>query len=192
MKLKDIIIEMSMVDLRSAEYAIEGLFKELALDVVWSTHFKERILDREANMQAPELVDAFRKLKEKYGDRLQQARDDHERFVGVLKDISSELNIPFAIDFDRKDPRNNKYRMRGITIMRKQPTRFKTNIAGGEELKVEGIEDEERDHYVDLPAPATKKQIKRDGQRKKPYPTTSKSQNKAINMLWDYSNADAT
>ena len=40
MKLKD-LYEMSMQDLRDAERVIEYLFKDLGLDVVWSTHFKK-------------------------------------------------------------------------------------------------------------------------------------------------------
>lgn len=135
MKLCD-LHEMSMQDLRDAEYVIEFLFKDLGLDVVWTTHFKERIIGREADVTKFELAGAFQKLKQKYGERLRQARDNHREFIGVLKDIATELNIPFAIDFDRRNSRNNKYVLRGITIMRKDPNRFVANISGGAELKV--------------------------------------------------------
>ena len=135
MKLKD-LYEMSMQDLRDAERVIEYLFKDLGLDVVWSTHFKDRVQGREADVTKYELADAFKKLKEKYGARLIAARNNHNEFVGILKDLATELNIPFAIHFDRKNPLNNKYKLHGITIMRKDPKRFVANVSGGTELRV--------------------------------------------------------
>lgn len=135
MKLKD-LHEMSMQDLRDAEHVIEYLFKDLGIDVVWTTHFQDRIQGRESNVTKFELAGAFQKLKEKYGDRLKQARDNHKAFVGILKDLATELNIPFAVEFDRRNHRNNKYKLRGITIMRKDPKRFRANFGGGAELTV--------------------------------------------------------
>lgn len=135
MKLKD-LYEMSMQDLHDAEYVIEYLFKDLGLDVIWTTHFKDRIQGREADVTKFELAGAFQKMKEKYGERLKVARANHQQFVGVLKDLATELNIPFAIDFDHRNPLNNKYKLRGITIMRKDPKTFVTNVSGGTELKV--------------------------------------------------------
>lgn len=128
--------EMSMQELRDAEYVIEYLFKDLGIDVIWTTHFKDRIEGREADVTKFELAEAFKKMKERYGERLQAARDNHREFVGILKDMASELNIPFAVEFDRKNPRNNKYILRGITIMRKDPKRFRANVGGGTELRV--------------------------------------------------------
>ena len=138
MKLAD-LFEMSMQDLRTAEDLIERMFKDLELDVIWTTHFKERIVGREENVSLPELVDAFRRMKQKYGPALQASKDNHERFEAVLKDLAHDLNIPFAIDFSHKDPRSRKYNLRGITIMRKDPSRFHINAAGGKELTIEGV-----------------------------------------------------
>lgn len=135
MRLVD-LYEMSYRDLKDAEYIIEYLFKDLGLDVVWTTHFVERIEGREADVSKEELIEAFKKMKLKYGQRLMLARDKQEEFVGVLKDLAADLNIPFAIDFDKKRPGQNKYKLRGITIMRKNPAAFRSNMAGGTELKV--------------------------------------------------------
>jgi len=128
--------EMSAQDLQDAERVIEYLFKHLNLDVVWTTHFKDRIQGRESDVTKYELAGAFQKMKEKYGERLLAARENHREFVGVLKDLATELNIPFAIDFDRKNSLNNKYKLRGITIMRKDPKTFVANVSGGTELRV--------------------------------------------------------
>lgn len=136
MRLND-LFEMSLIDLRGVELAIEQLFKDLRLDVIWTVHFKERILNREQQVTPEELFFAFKKLKNKYGKRLQQAKDNEERFVGILKDMAADLNIPFVVDFSRENTQNHKYHLKGITIMRKRPERFHANIAGGEELKVE-------------------------------------------------------
>jgi hypothetical protein len=138
MRLAD-LHEMSMQDLRDAERVIEWMFKDLNLDVVWTTHFVDRVSDeggREATVTKFELADAFKRMKEKYGNRLLQAKNNHREFVGILKDMAADLNIPFAIDFDRRNPLNNKYRLRGITIMRKDPKRFRPNVSGGTELPV--------------------------------------------------------
>ncbi len=138
MLLRD-LYEMSMQDLRDAERVIEWLFKDLKLDVVWTSHFVDRVTDqggREADVTKFELADAFKKMKERYGDRLIKARNNHKEFVAILKDMASDLNIPFAIDFDRRTPYNNKYRLRGITIMRKDPQKFRPNVSGGTELRV--------------------------------------------------------
>lgn len=134
MKLKE-LFEMSQAELVTAEHIIEKLFKSLKLDVVWTTHFKERVTDREESVSRAELTQAFKKLQRKYSKRLKDARDHKEEFVAVLKDLSSNLNIPFVIDFDKTN-NQEKYVMRGITIMRKNPNDFKINAKGGEELKV--------------------------------------------------------
>lgn len=137
MKLID-LQEMSMQDLKDAERVIEYLFKNLHLDVVWTTHFIDRVSDggREEDVTKFELAGAFQKMRDKYGQRLLQARNNHKEFVAILKDLAADLNIPFAIDFDRKNPQNNTYRLRGITIMRKDPKAFKANASGGAELQV--------------------------------------------------------
>lgn len=130
------LFEMSAQELRDSEYVIEWLFKDLNLDVVWSKHFVQRVTGREQDVQKAELIDAFKKLKDKYGSRLVQAQRNHEHFVAVLKDMATELNIPFAVHFDKNDPRKHKYMLYGITIMRKSPEKFVTNMSGGQDLPV--------------------------------------------------------
>lgn len=134
------VIEMSQQQLQDAEYIIEWLFKDLQLDIIWSAHFKQRIEGREKDVRTDELISAFKKLKEKYGAQLIAAKNTREEFVGILKDLSTDLNIPFAIDFDKEKPPNHKYHLRGITIVRKDPKRFRANISGGIELRVESTE----------------------------------------------------
>lgn len=128
--------EMSARDLRDAEYVIEWLFKDLNLDVVWTTHFKQRAEGREADVTKQELIDMFNKLKQKYGNRLKIARDNHVTIKWVLHDLANDLNIPFTIDFDQENPWKNKYHLRGITILRKDPKEFRKNAEGGQDVWV--------------------------------------------------------
>lgn len=136
MKLKE-LYEMSYQDLRYAEQIIDRLFHDLGIDVEWSTHFVDRLEGREQDVTREELVLAFKKLREKYSRRLLSAKDRQREFVAVLKDMASDLNIPFSIDYNKVNPENNKYVMRGITIMRKNPRDFKTSHSGSPELKVQ-------------------------------------------------------
>lgn len=128
------LYEMSLQDLKDAELAIEWLFKDLRLDVVWTNHFVQRVTGRESDVTKVELMSAFSKMKKLYGQRLQMAQHDHEHFVAVLKDLSTNLNIPFAVHFDSVG--RPKYTLSGITIMRKDPAKFHTNVSGGTELPV--------------------------------------------------------
>lgn len=191
MHLSELLCEMSARDLQDATYAIEYLFKDLKLDVVWSNHFKQRVLqDREVAVQRTDVINAFSKLKAKYGDRLVKAQRDHTMFTAVLKDMSTELNIPFSIHFDREDPYKHEYKLHIITIMRKPPAQFHTNAAGGDELYVEGVDNiinsKEPDAEYQLPTPTKVKKVA------KKQPTTDKATNSLIKTLWFYNQSDVT
>jgi hypothetical protein len=188
MKLID-LFEMSTQDLRDTQRALEWLFDDLKLDVVISTHFQSRVLDnREQAVTKEEVINAFSKLKRKYGSLLVQAQHNHEHFVAVLKDMSTQLNIPFAIHFDHDNVPT--YKMHLITIMRKNPGNFKANNAGGQDLAVEGVNNidnaEVPDSSVGLPTP---KKYKRGS---KNAPTTDKAENSIIKTLWFYNASDAS
>jgi hypothetical protein len=142
MKLKH-LFEMEYSDLRTTEDIISRMFKDLELDVSWTVHFKERAVNREEGITSVDLIAAFRKLKDKYGPVLQAAHNNHEKMEVVLQDISTELNIPFGIDFTHKDPKKRKYLLRGITIMRKTPDKFFVLDKGTHIMKVESTEIED-------------------------------------------------
>lgn len=190
MLLQD-LFEMSSRDLRDATYAVEWLFKDLKLDVVWSTHFQQRVMqDRETEVRHQDVIAAFSKLKAKYGPLLVQAQRDHKMFTAVLKDLSTELNIPFSIHFHKDDPYKHQYKLHVITIMRKDPAKFKTNVAGGDVLVVEEVDNiinsDEPDSDLQLPKPT---KIKKTAKKQ---PTTDKATNSLIKTLWYYNAADVT
>lgn len=136
MLLKD-IVEMAQASMAPLEHAIDNMFRELGLDVYFSDHFKQRILDngreaRDTDVTPQEIFKAFNKLKVKYGQALFNARNNPEEFVGILKDISTNLNIPFTIDYNKIH--NGLHKLTAITLMRKK--NFVPNSSGGKILTV--------------------------------------------------------
>jgi hypothetical protein len=103
------------------------MFGEMGFDVNMTKHFVERILGREKSVTMEEVTNAFAKLKAKYGERLLQAKDT-DRYVGILKDFSTSLNIVFELKDDK---------MNQVTIIRKPPNQFQSrDFPGGQQLKV--------------------------------------------------------
>ena len=134
MKLND-LFEMSDNDLDRAEQAIDSMFRELGLDIIFTKHFRERTIGdgaRDADVTAKEVFSAFNKLKVRYGRELYAAKDNPEQFVGLLKDISTSINMPFSIDYDRVS--KGLHNLRVVTVMRKK--NFVPNSDGGKVLTV--------------------------------------------------------
>jgi hypothetical protein len=113
-------------ELTFVEHSIQSMFVDLGFDVHFTKHFVERLFGREQRVQPREIIDAFRKLKAKYGPKLEQAKNLGE-IEGIIKDFGHDLNIVFRID----DPN-----LEAITIMRKDPNQFHVNSKGGIEFKV--------------------------------------------------------
>jgi CRISPR/Cas system CSM-associated protein Csm2 small subunit len=140
MLLKD-IFEMSAPDLSNTENTVDAMFRDLGLDVIFTQHFKNRILDqgteaRDIDVSSEEIVNAFAALKAQYGKALMKAKHNKEEFVGILKDISTKLNIPFAIDYDKIY--SGLHKLTATTLMRKQ--NFKPNSIYDKVLPVKSRE----------------------------------------------------
>lgn len=135
MKIEDVVVlnELSYTDSVDLERELDRMFYALGLDIEFSQHFLNRVLDdgqkgrrdsdhnsasRDTDVSKEEIVDAFSELKRKHGRRLYQAKNNPEKFVAVLKDVSSDLNIPFSIDYDRVNKKMHE--LRAITLMRKK------------------------------------------------------------------------
>lgn len=146
MKIDEVLLnELSYSDSVDLERKLDQMFRSLGLDVEFSQHFLNRVLDpdekgrrdsdhnsaaRDTDVTADEIVDAFSELKRKHGKRLYKARNNPREFVAVLKDVSSDLNIPFSIDYDRV--KRKMHELKAITLMRKKNFRTK----GDEVLRV--------------------------------------------------------
>ena len=132
MKIHNILKEMSHSDAVSTENALDMLFADIGLDVEFSKHFLNRTLDdgqkgrndyhahsksREKDITKEEIINVFSELKKHYGKKLYDARNDANEFVGVRKDATTHLNIPFSIDYDKVY--NKMHKLTAITVMRK-------------------------------------------------------------------------
>lgn len=123
MKLNEIVVEMAISDISRTERELDKMFRDIGLDVQFSHHFKDRLsnnssLGRESDISHEELLKVFSELKKKYGKQLLMARNNPKEFVGLLKDITTQLNIPFTIDYDKIY--NGLHKLKAITVMRKK------------------------------------------------------------------------
>jgi len=97
------------------DYA-DRLFKELGLDVEFSRHFRDRLNDpRNAKpISAAELIGLFKRAYQKSGKKIAEMPPNAE---AVLQDMRTDINMPFIIEFDR---RNGELDLVLKTIMRKK------------------------------------------------------------------------
>lgn len=114
--------DMSRVELKFAEKLADQWFSKYGIDIEFTKHFLDRLNDRRNNphIEFNELVDMFKKSAEQIGKDLSIESDVIQ---AVLKDVSTELNIPFVLEPD-PDPRE-KTKFISKTIMRKRD--FKTS-----------------------------------------------------------------
>ena len=115
--------QISPQQLSELETYIDRLFAIVGLDVEFTRHFKERLRDPR-NGQAitlNELQRMFKKIHRQMhkGQDLVQLGADAE---AVLKDIETNINIPFVIKWDQA---NREFDLIAKTIMRKP--NFKTS-----------------------------------------------------------------
>lgn len=113
-------------EVRELDRQLDSLMYPVGLDVQFTNHFIERLLGRERRVTVEEIVVTFEKLKRRYKKRLLAAKK-MGKYDAVLKDLSNDLNIAFTIE--GKDLVN-------LTIKRKDPSAFRLNRRGGEELRV--------------------------------------------------------
>ena len=120
----------SPIEVKELENQLDALMRSVGLDVVFTSHFIERMLGRDRAVTKEEIVGAFQKLKAKYKQRLLSAKK-HPGYEAILKDFDSDLNVVFVIE-----PGDPTPELVNITMMQKDPNKFRTNMSGGDELKV--------------------------------------------------------
>ena len=113
---------ISRDELKEVERFADKLFEDLGIDIAFTNHFYERLNDPRNGKQITntELQDMFKDLFLKMGDNLLDMKIDTE---AVINDVSSKLNIPFVLVYDK---RNNEIDLVSKTIMRKQDFKTKT------------------------------------------------------------------
>ncbi len=107
-------------ELKEVEDFADQLFEELGIDIAFTNHFYERLNDPRNGKQITEeeLKEMFQDTFLKIGDNLLDMKINTE---AVINDVSSRLNIPFVLVYDKK---NHEVDLVSKTIMRKSD--FKT------------------------------------------------------------------
>lgn len=103
-------------EFREVKNKINQLFSILNIDVIFTNHFLERLND-ERNVKPitrQELIDLFRKERDKNGNELLNMDLSHQ---AVLRDINSNINIPFVLEWDKK---KKKLELVAKSVMRKK------------------------------------------------------------------------
>ena len=124
--LNEIILEgrLTYSDLRSIEKYVDLYFNKLGLDVEFTKHFLDRVNDPRNKKQitSNELTDMFKDLYTKYGTQITKHPDN---FNAVIKDIQTDINCPFVINFDTRE---NDIDLVMKTVMRKKNFRTSNKV----------------------------------------------------------------
>lgn len=118
---------ITKTQLQRIEQYADKLFKEFGIDIEFQnlyvgTHFYQRLNDPRniTPISSDDLRNLFKKTSQRYGDKLAQLNTGAE---GVLRDMESDVNMPFIIKFD---PKNKELDLIPKTIMRKRDFKSST------------------------------------------------------------------
>jgi hypothetical protein len=104
--------------MKAFEKFVDRMFDKFGIDFDFTKHFRDRMSDERNNpcIDMKELAALIQKIykKKTAGQNILSKHIDSEV---VLKDIQSDLNMPIAIEYDRK---NDDIRIVAKTIMRKK------------------------------------------------------------------------
>lgn len=108
--------------LKKFETFINRMFDKFGIEFDFTKHFRERLSDERNNpcIQMQDLADFIKKI---YAERAKGNKllSQHKDTEAVIKDFQTDLNMPIAIEYDRK---NDELNVVAKTIMRKK--NFKT------------------------------------------------------------------
>ena len=89
-------------DLQKLEDYADRLFSRVGIDVAFTRHFLDRVNDERNQKQITvgELIRIFKQEYKYYGKKIAQLGPDAE---AVMKDMKTDVNIPFALQWDDKN-----------------------------------------------------------------------------------------
>lgn len=121
MRINEVDRELTQTELDQLETFADKLFAKVGIDVEFTRHFLDRVNDERNVKQitASELTRLFKQEYKRWGKQIAQLGPDTE---AVLKDLATDVNIPFAL---RWDSSNNELDLIAKTVMRKPD--FKTS-----------------------------------------------------------------
>lgn len=104
--------------MKAFETFVDRMFAKFKIDFDFTKHFRERMSD-ERNRPCIDIKELGAMIQKIY-KRKENGKDiiaKHKDAEIVIKDIQSDLNMPVAIEYDR---RNDEFRVAAKTIMRKK------------------------------------------------------------------------
>lgn len=108
-------------DLKELERYLDKIWSSLDVDIKFTRHFLDRVNDTRNKKQITvcELEDMFTDVLKEYGGQLTRAVKSRkeDEIEGVLSDMSSNINVPFVLEWDKK---KKEFVMIKKTIMRKR------------------------------------------------------------------------
>jgi len=127
-------------DLKSVENYADDLFSDVGVDVEFTRHFLDRVNDlrNKEDITPDELKDLYLKAYNKYANTISKLHPGEER---VLTDPQSNINIPFAMNWDGRSPDVD---LVNKTVMRKKD--FKSYTP---KLRLEDLDIDTQDYIVD-------------------------------------------
>jgi len=116
MRINEVDQEVTQAQLNALESVLDRVFKPLGIDVEFTRHFLDRVNDERNIKQITisELAMLFKKEYQKWGKPIAQLGPDAE---AVMKDMSSDINVPFALDWNRD---TGMLELVAKTVMRKK------------------------------------------------------------------------
>lgn len=107
--------QITWSELKRLETVLDSMFKTAGLDIGFTRHFLDRVNGSRGyggTVSIPEIQDAFRKTYAKYAKQIAGHPTD---WKAIINDVSKDLNMPFALDWDGRYKR-----MVMITAMKKR------------------------------------------------------------------------
>ena len=134
--------EITQIQLRQLEDYVDKLWSKLGMDIEFTKHFKDRVNDprNQKPITMAELVRIFKQQFKKWGKKIAALGPEAQ---AILKDMRTDVNIPFVLDWDAKDEELN---LVAKTIMRKKNFR-----SSGPEFAVEAEQKYYHGSYDELP-----------------------------------------
>jgi hypothetical protein len=109
---------LTVEHMKAFEKFVDKMFEKFDIDFEFTKHFRERMTDSRNDpcIDMKELASMIQKIYKKY----QNGEKSLNKFVdaeAVIKDMQSNLNMPIAVEYDRK---NDDLVVIAKTVMRKK------------------------------------------------------------------------
>lgn len=109
---------LTVEHMKAFEKFVDKMFEKFDIDFEFTKHFRERMTDSRNDpcIDMKELATMIQKIYKKY----QNGEKSLNKFVdteAVIKDMQSNLNMPIAVEYDRK---NDDLVVIAKTVMRKK------------------------------------------------------------------------